>query len=151
MNSTEFWCKFWLWAVSSHIFSAENCEKRRLCWLFRKLVSRCTKNNSELRLVILTGLPPEATERLSDYLGRRQVVWPRYSLDEEQLFFQFTTTLVIWTIAWSVCLLLSFSLSWLSMWPQGCAKNLFVEFSEKIYRENTAFREISFPDSLFFT
>ena len=85
------------------------------------------------------------------------MVWPRYSLDEEQLFYQ---------------LLLPFAIIYYDshrlendpeyvcpdnpsespQCPRGGVKNQLVEFSENIYRENTAFsKDLLFPDSYFFT
>ena len=45
----------------------------------------------------------------------------------------------LWKIASSVRLLIALSISWVRMWPRGCAKNLLDEFSETSYREITTF------------
>ena len=78
-------------------------------------------------------------------LGLRLVLWPKYS--RCSAFFSivfalgdnFTAALITLKIASSVCLLLSFTLSWVPMWPRGAPESLLVEFSENNYPENTAF------------
>ena len=55
-----------------------------------------------------------------------------------------------WKIASSVCLLITLSIFWVSMWQPGCPKNLLVEFSGKSYRDNKTFGRF-FSGSYFFT
>ena len=76
-------------------------------------------------------------------------LWPgQNTLWVENNFFQLLLPFEIvyhkshtWKIALSVCLLISLSISWVHMWPRGCAKSLLVEFPENIFWGNAAFWE----------
>ena len=91
-------------------------------------------------------------------LGRKNVVWPRYSSDVEQFFFMFLPHAVIYygshhldENASDMGLPLFISIYSLFMRPSGCAKCLLSNFRRKIIEKNTGLRRNFFPDSYNFT
>ena len=91
-------------------------------------------------------------------LGRRLVVWPWFSSDVLQFFSivvfslrSVTTTLLTWKIASSVCLPVTHQHLLNVHVIFGLREISLVVFSEKTYREDTAFWEVFSPDTLFFT
>ena len=159
MYSSEFWFKCDLRANFAHGWIAEKCQNcfLKLCQLFPRLFVRLY-NKSQQGFVTPSGLHGEAVESFSGY-ARSQVGGLAMVLFRcLAIFFNcccplrsVTTTLLTWKIASSVCLsvthqhLLSVHVIF------GLREISLVVFSEKTYREDTAFWEVFSPNSLFFT
>ena len=105
------------------------------------------------------GLPGEVVASFSEYASPWKIL-AKVLFTRRSLFFQLFLPFAIFYCSSHhlknylkcVCLLATLNLLSVFMWLWVCAKNLLIDFTDKIFRENMAPSEdFFFPDSFFFT
>ena len=126
----EFWWEFWLPATFFHGFIAENCLKKvplkfaDSSKIFNLLHKQKRSGRRDAHSIAWSG-----RGAIKRRLGSKEMVWLRLSLEAERLYILFfslrctTTNLYTWKCSSSLCLLITFNIFWVPMWPPAGTKN----------------------------